>query len=79
MDIKAVGDLIGVANQSALQWYATMTNKPVQAGAPGSLMRNVFGSDFSGGPSLVGQTAAPVGTLILAAIVVAGVVLIVRR
>jgi len=72
-------DVVGVANQSALQWYSTVTQKPVAPGAPGSMMQNVFGTDFRGGPTVLGQTASPIGVVLVIAVVVVGLVLIARR
>lgn len=79
MDGKQLADVIGVANQSALQWYSTVTQKPVATGGPGSMMQNVFGTDFRGGPTVIGQTASPIGLVLVIAIVVVGAVLIARR
>lgn len=70
---------VGVLNQSALGWYATITNKPIASGAPDSLMRRTLGTDLSGGPTPLGQSVSPVGIIVLAGILVAGVVLLVRR
>ena len=74
-----IADIIGVANQSALQWYSTVTQKPVATGAPGSMMQNVFGTDFRGGPTVIGQTASPIAIVLVIAVVVVGVVLVARR
>lgn len=79
MDSSHLADVIGVANQSALQWYATVTQKPVQTGAPSSTLRNVFGADFAGGPTVLGQTTSPIGIVLIIAVVVLGVVLIARK
>lgn len=73
------GELILYANQAAMGWYSTVTQKPVQTGQPGSAMRNVFGADLSAGPTLVGQTASPLSVVLVLAIVVTGVVLLVRK
>lgn len=70
---------VGVLNQGALSWYATITNKPVQSGQPTSLMRQVTGTDLGGGATIGGQTISPVSLLVLAGILVGGIVLIVRR
>lgn len=79
MDTQGLANLISVGNQSALQWYSTVTQKPVATGAPNSMMQNVFGTDLRGGPTLLGQTASPVGLVLVIAIVVIGVVLVAKR
>jgi len=76
---QEIADLISVGNQSALQWYSTVAQKPVATGMPSSTMRNVFGTDFSGGPTVLGQTASPIGLILIVAIVVVGVVLVTRK
>lgn len=74
------GDVIGMASQSALQWYSTVTQKPVQSGRPPSLMGNVFGSDLgSGSGTTFGTAASPVASLLVVAVIVVGIVLLVRR
>jgi hypothetical protein len=74
------GDVIGMASQSALQWYSTVTQKPVQSGRPGSLMGNVFGADLgSGSGTTIGVAASPIASLLVVAVIVVGVVLIIKR
>ena len=70
---------VGVLNQGALSWYATITNKPVQSGQPTSLMRTVTGTDLGGGATIMGQSVSPLSLLVLAGILVAGVVLVIKR
>jgi hypothetical protein len=73
------GDVALVVNQALLQWYSTATQKPIAPGTPPSVMRGVFGTDFGGGPTILGQTAGTLGPLLLVGIVVVGVVLVARR
>lgn len=72
-------DVLAVGNQAALQWYATATGKPVQSGQPTSTMRNVFGTDLGGGPTILGQTGASLGSLLVIVAVVIAIVVIARR
>lgn len=74
-----VADLVSVGNQAVLQWYATTHHTTVQSGAPTSMMQNVFGADLRGGPTVLGQTASPVGVVLVIALVVVAVVLVARR
>lgn len=71
--------IINAANTTALTWYSTVTQKPIQSGAPPTVMRNVFGTDFGGGPTIEGQTFGALGPILVLAIVVGGVVLLVKR
>jgi hypothetical protein len=68
-----------VANASALQWFSTATGKPIQTGAPRTAMGDVFGTDFSGGPTVEGRTFGAIGPILVLAIIAGAVVLIVRR
>jgi len=79
MDTSGIADLVSVGNQAALQWYSTVTQKPVQTGTPRSTMQNVFGADLSGGATMLGKTTSPIGIILVIAIVVVGVVLVARK
>jgi hypothetical protein len=72
-------DVIAIGNQAALQWFATATQKPVLPGTPTSTMRNVFGTDFGGSPTPLGQATAPIGALIVIVAIVVGIVIVARR
>lgn len=71
-------DFWAVANGAALQWYSTATQKPISTGAPPTLMGNVFGTDFRGGPTITGQAFGSLGPILVLAIVAGAVVLIIR-
>lgn len=74
-----LANIINWGNQAAMSWYATVTQKPIQSPYPQSTMRDVFGTDFSGGPTIEGQTFGTLGPLLLFGLLVTGVVLLVRR
>jgi hypothetical protein len=76
---EQIANLVAVGNQSALQWYSTVTQKPIGATGPESVMGNVFGTDFRGGPTVIGQTVSPFGVVMMFGIVAVAVVLIFRR
>ena len=78
-NLSGVADLVQVGSQAALQWYSTVTQKPVRPGAPTSAMQNVFGTDLRGGPTTLGQTASPIGVVLVIAIIAVVVVLVAKR
>ena len=76
---QEVANVAGIVNQSALGWYSTITGKPIQSGVPSSWLQSAVGADFRGGPTAIGQTAAPLSLIIVVALVVLGGVLVVRK
>jgi hypothetical protein len=67
-------ELGNMINNGAMQWYSLVTQKKQQA----SLMRDMFGSDFSQ-QTTMGQAAAPWGLILGGLVIVAAVVLIVKK
>lgn len=78
MAFKMDAETVAVMNQGALQWYATVTQKPIQSGLPPSVMRNVLGTDLSGGPTALGQTASSLLPVLILGVLVFGVVMLKR-
>lgn len=74
-----LGNTIGMISNSALSWYATVKQRPVISGQPGSAMRNVFGADLGGGPTIYGQAASPVTVVVTIGIVAVALVLLMKR
>lgn len=72
-------NVISVANQGALSWYGTLSGRPIQSGQPRSLMSDIVGTDLRGGPTPLGQSLSSVPVVLIVGLVVAGLVLVVRR
>lgn len=73
-----IASAVAIASPTVLQWYATITQKPVQPGYPDSLMRRAVGSDL-GDQGPVSALSSTAGLVLVVAVVGVVVVLLSRR